>query len=883
MNAGGGVGIWVRDDIDYENINSPFKEKIIETQTICMPDLEILLINVYRPFLDKRQFLDDLTDHISGLRKKYPNHDIICAGDFNIDLLVQTNYSEELVERMIALGLMQQVTLPTRIGNSTKTLIDHVYTRSKRTLRTDIIDSSLSDHFLTLTRYPRFKKKREKTKVTKRWLKSEHYGTIRDLLGAQSWDSIPKDDVDIAANFLTTKIQEAMDIVAPVQTKTLNRKPINQWATAGLKISIKTENKLYRNYRKNPSSELKCKHIKFKKLLEKLTRICKNDYYKEQISNAGPDTRRLWSIINELIDRKQSKHKMPNKFIIDGTTVRNRTNIASAFNKYFASIGTEMAGTIPAQDGFESYLSKTNAKFKLREMEEEDVMKIMRAQQPKLSCGIDTINNKIVKECCVELTTPMTKIISISIRTGNVPQIYKEARIIPLYKKGAANECGNYRPVSLLSALSKILEKAICQQLMTYLSVEKLLCPDQYGFRPRSQTTHVVHKMLNYITDMALESKVTIATFIDLSKAFDCLQYDKLYAKLESLGIKNKELLWFRNYLTNRRQCVDLEGDISSWIDVKLGVPQGSILGPILFLIYVNDINNSCDNATFVKFADDTTILTNGQTLEEATERMNLAVENVDKWFKANKLNLNPSKTRYMIFNCKTTESNLVKIGNEYIERVGDTSKEKSFKLVGIQIDEKLKWVEHINYIAKKINYANYGLTRIAKTLNMENKKLLYSGLIHSHLVYGLPMWGFAKKGRLNVLLVKQKKAIRKIFNLKYRDHTNEYFLKGDILKLPELVEHTTICYMQTGLFHSPQHISNLWKVRDQEREDLRDRQLQLDYKITSKQWINDLPPISQAKLWNKDIQIKNNEIDYFKQQSKIHFIKRYEATEQEQ
>ena len=151
-----------------------------------MPDLEILLINVYRPFLDKRQFLDDLTDHISGLRKKYPNHDIICAGDFNIDLLVQTNYSEELVERMIALGLMQQVTLPTRIGNTTKTL---------KTLRTDIIDSSLSDHFLTLTRYPRFKKKREKTKVTKRWLKSEHYGTIRDLLGAQSWDSIPKDDV----------------------------------------------------------------------------------------------------------------------------------------------------------------------------------------------------------------------------------------------------------------------------------------------------------------------------------------------------------------------------------------------------------------------------------------------------------------------------------------------------------------------------------------------------------------------------------------------------------------------------------------------------------------------------------------------------------------
>ena len=170
-----------------------------------------------------------------------------------------------------------------------------------------------------------------------------------------------------------------------------------------------------------------------------------------------------------------------------------------------------------------------------------------------------------------------------------------------------------------------------------------------------------------------VKDRVTIATNINLSKAFDCLQYDKLFQKMVSLGFQSNTLNWF---ITGRRQCVDIDGEQSKWLDVKLGVPQGSILGPILFPIYVNDINKCNEHADYAKFADDTTILTSGATLEIATNRMNKSLERVDKWFKRNKLKLNPSKTRYMIFNSKTEETQLVKIGSEYIERVWEKGKE---------------------------------------------------------------------------------------------------------------------------------------------------------------------------------------------------------------
>ena len=283
---------------------------------------------------------------------------------------------------------------------------------------------------------------------------------------------------------------------------------------------------------------------------------------------------------------------------------------------------------------------------------------------------------------------------------------------------------------------------------------------------------------------------------------------------------------------------------------------------------------NASDTASkFIEFADDT----NGASVEKAAQKMNAALLKVGTWFQRSKLNLNPSKTRYMIFNSKCDGNNYVRIGTEPIERVWEKGKEKSFKLVGLNIDENLKWTHHINKVAKKINSAIYGLGKASKTLNVKNKKLIYTGLIHSHIVYGLPIWGLATKDRLSSILTKQKAAIHKIYNLRYRYHTKFYFLKLELLQLPELIDYTTLCYIKSGV-SGPPNVRALWTLITNERDNRR-QQYTLSYTHTPKQWIHKLAPIAQVKLWNRHL----NEgmgtacpIGQFKNACKLKFLLAY-------
>ena len=279
-----------------------------------------------------------------------------------------------------------------------------------------------------------------------------------------------------------------------------------------------------------------------------------------------------------------------------------------------------------------------------------DVLSYAHKIQSKISSGHDDISSKIMKITINIIIEPLTHIINQSLKTGIVPSEMKIAKVIPIHKSSDPSVLKNYRPVSLLPAFSKLLEKIVFNALITFLSKNNILYKHQYGFRPKHSTIHPIIHLLNHCASKSsnIDPEMSLAVLCDLSKAFDVIDHGILLKKLSNYGIRGIANNWFRSYLTNRYQFVSIEGARSQMAHIKIGVPQGSILGPLLYLVYVNDIGDSC-NGSILSFADDTTLITSHANLLDLYTIANRNINELYMWFCANKLSLNADKTKYRV------------------------------------------------------------------------------------------------------------------------------------------------------------------------------------------------------------------------------------------
>lgn len=482
-----------------------------------------------------------------------------------------------------------------------------------------------------------------------------------------------------------------------------------------------------------------------------------------------------WKTLNEIIKKSTTKKSLPSHFIINNNLTSNQQEIANGFNNFLVKIGKSISDNMEQVNSHYSrhLKGKQTKNFFLGPITPGDIINTASKLKPKQSTGQDNISNKLLKNTIEEISVPLTHIFNLSLETGTVPDEMKIAKVIPIFKKGNVQNLNNYRPISLLPVISKLLERIVYNQLTRFITDNNTLYKHQYGFRKKHSTAHPILQLIKSITTLndKPSKDLTIATFLDLSKAFDTVSHHIL--------------------LTNRKQYVQIDSQTSDIKQVICGVPQGSILGPLLFLLYINDLSNST-SLNLLSFADDTTVYSSGQNIEDITILLNSELEKIYIWLLENKLSINIEKTKFMIFspNGRTKFQNIpvhIQINHKQIIRCGTDCNEKTVTFLGVKFDEHLSWKEHVSSVAQKVSRTLFALNSVKNVLPRSALITLYHTLIESHINYNLLAWGNSSAvSRLEKL---QKQSIRIIFNKPYRAHTEPLFKQAQILKIKDKYE----------------------------------------------------------------------------------------------
>ena len=344
---------------------------------------------------------------------------------------------------------------------------------------------------------------------------------------------------------------------------------------------------------------------------------------------------------------------MSDTFVIEGQKETNKQSIANGFCKYFSNIGKTCADSIPKARNTPNYYMKGAPNPKscfLYPTDHVEIVKIMRTFQPKKSTGDDGISMALLKHISEECSLPLAILVNKSLVQGIVPDCMKLAKVVPIYKAKNKELFTNYRPISLLPNILKILEKVVHRRLNSFMKKYDILYSDQYGFRSKRSTIDAISKFSADVLLSQDKKDYCLSVYLDLSKAFDTINHDILFKKLHHYGVRGMALEWFKSYLDQRKQYVSYMGQNSDTLCVPYGVPQGSVLGPLLFILYTNDLPSSLSHCKTVLFADDTTIYCQGCNLSMVYDQVNIDLDLLSDWFKANQLSVNASKTKYIIF-----------------------------------------------------------------------------------------------------------------------------------------------------------------------------------------------------------------------------------------
>lgn len=760
----------------------------------------------------------------------------IVTGDFNIDILDTSDNNVDKYLNILAInGYISQLNKITRLNRIKSTCIDHIFVKSNPGMdfSSFVLHTRVSDHYPVILNAKNIGNANSIKKHSRIQTKLD-LQKLEDDVRNHNWGHIFNcKDANLATNlfFEDLKIFIEKNTVSTLKKINKKRKP---WVTEGLITSMKKRDKLHLACKNQPfNKKLKDHYIKYRNKLNSLIERTKTIHLKKQIEDTGGDKKRIWGVINEVTQYKKKKDDNIKEIQIEGESIpvdKNPIKVANFFNKYFSEVGVSNGQRQSAATNI-SDCPKSNFYLKPVTVKEidETITKIKGGSAP----GHDGINTNTVKYIRKYILDPLCYIYNLCIKNGIFPHQFKKAIICPIYKKGDSRLVNNYRPISLLSVFSKIFERCIKNRLVKYLDENKILSDLQFGFRSGRDTNDAILAVTEEVYSQLDDGGKVAVCAMDLSKAFDLVDHTVLIKTLDKIGIKNKTLEFFKNYLSERTQQVKLKGmsvqpksrtsqptnliassnvvttHLSDIISTRpFSVPQGTVISPILYNIYVSEMYKLQLHGKIVSFADDTALIVRGKSWNEIFTKIKRDMGIINKWLQEHNLDLNVDKTKIIPFslnkkNLPTEKS--VKI--EHCQNCNTSCSCKkidittSLRYLGVQIDSHLRWEEHIVNLRKRLRRYIHTFLKLRKFMNLALLKEIYFALIQSAIEYGSCSYGRADPTLLKKLKTTQNMLLKIIYNKNMRFSTKNLYKELEILNVDKLFQKNICSYVHKNRF----------------------------------------------------------------------------------
>ena len=794
---GGGVLLFMKSTLTVTAMELATPLECVGVEVRLSPEMSFNVINVYRPPDANQEFYL----HFEELLKAVADKESIILGDFNVDWKSK-NKRKKLKFILNKVGFKQLIDCPTRITEKSQTIIDLVI--ANHPLRISKCYSlttgmCFADHNLVLMHrklHHRIVKHPQKIS----YIPKSAIAAIDDDIASTNWDSLfSLCEADRIAEGLTNTLSTIIQSYSKttVITHKTRRYP---WITDHIRKLMKKRDKALKQYLKTKSI---VDQVNFKQLRNKiltLTRSSKANYFLQQSKQAKGNPKKLWKIIENLTGRDNNKDKIT--LSIEGSLITKDDDIANKFSEHFANIVSEPSTSSLVQNK-NSTMRDLNTPINqggwtintVTVLEVANIIKHLSSTPTKDYYGIHSV---LLQRNLVTLARPMCMLVNQSIVEGIFPSALKLAYITPIHKSGCKMDFKNYRPVSILPTISKIIEKAVTHQMTEYLERNHLLSPSQYGFRKKYSTESACVHLTEFLRRHIDRGGVVGAVFLDLRKAFDMISHERLLNKLQKFEFAATTIDWIRSYLGSRAQCVKINNAYSNFKKYPKGVPQGSNISPILFTMFINDLPNVCPEVHTQMYADDTAIFYHGKDPEEVAGVLSNAMKSISLWLAENQLSLNVDKTVAIYFGKKELPN-----PPQILVEGTPLNIVRSVKYLGVHFDSTLKFKTHIQNLSKAINITLGTFNHIRNSFSHEAAVAFYHAMITSRFTYCITCWSQAPTTSLKLMESLHKRAA-KILDKKPRDyhHCRAYSNNG-LLNLGNQIKYSNLVLVHRILYDS--------------------------------------------------------------------------------